>query len=346
MAVQFSILMPVYNIQKYLRQTVDSLLSQDFRNFEVVIVDDGSTDGTPQILESYGAQIRFCRQANTGAEFARNKAASLAQGEYLVMMDHDDVLLPCALSTYDRIIRTFGSPALIIGAMAYFQDGQTVPPGAPSPGRVQVLKYENFLAKDVEVGITNSRIVIRKSVFDAIGGYGNGGEPAFPSDDFNLIFKAGADGPCIVVQEPTTVVRRMHETNFVRDVGAVIGGIFGLIRFDREGRYPAGRSQRLGRYAIIGGFSAVWALNYCWRKQHRWQAVRMLLGTAPMVAVAVWRRLLRNLRTPTKPILLTEERAGTKVAPAVSISSAMKRPAEDSASGYEGTLQHSSKNRG
>jgi cellulose synthase/poly-beta-1,6-N-acetylglucosamine synthase-like glycosyltransferase len=76
MAVRFSILMPVYNIQKYLRQTIDSLLSQNFRDFEVVIVDDGSTDQTPQILESYGARIRVCRQANTGAEFARNKAAS------------------------------------------------------------------------------------------------------------------------------------------------------------------------------------------------------------------------------------------------------------------------------
>jgi glycosyltransferase involved in cell wall biosynthesis len=325
MAVQFSILMPVYNIQKYLRQTIDSLLSQDFRDFEVVIVDDGSTDETPRILESYGTQIRVCRQANTGAEFARNKAASLARGEYLVMMDHDDVLLPGALSTYDRIIRTFGFPALIIGAMAYFQDGQTVPSAAPPVGPAKVLRYEDFLAKDVEVGITNSRIVIRKAVFDAIGGYGNRGEPAFPADDFNLIFKAGADGPCIVVQEPTTVVRRMHETNFVRDVSAVITGIFGLIRFDRQGRYPAGISQRLGRYAIIGGFSAVWALNYCWRKKHRWQAIRMLLGTAPMVAVAVWRRFLRTLRTPTQPIFLTDERAKTKAAAAASISGAARR---------------------
>jgi glycosyltransferase involved in cell wall biosynthesis len=307
--MRFSILMPVYNIEKYIRQTVDSLLSQDFPDFEIVVVDDGSTDRTPQILESYGSQIRLFRQANSGADFARNKGASLAQGEYLVMMDSDDILLPCALSTYDRIIRTFGSPPLIIAAMTYFQDNQTIPSSTPIPALVKARKFKNFLSKDVQVGITNSRIVMRKSVFDEIGGYGNRGEPTFPADDFNLIFKAGAHSPCIVVAEPNTIVRRMHEANTVRDVGRVIDAIFGLIRLDRQGRYPAGMDQRIGRYTIIGGFSVIWAINYCWRKNHRWQAVRMLVGTAPMVAIAIWKRFLRVFRTPAPLVVLSQEPA-------------------------------------
>jgi hypothetical protein len=207
---------------------------------------------------------------------------------------------------------------------------------------VKVLKFKNFLSKDVQVGITNSRIVIRKSVFDEIGGYGNRGEPAFPSDDFNLIFKAGAQSPCIVVQQPDTIVRRMHEANFVRDVAAVIDGIFGLIRLDKQGRYPAGPGQRLGRYAIIGGFSVVWAINYCWRRKHRWQAVRMLAGTAPMVVVAVWKRFLRVFRAPTRPIILPQEQS--KMNPGTQISGVAQAPEGEPSYGTE-SLQRVPENR-
>jgi glycosyltransferase involved in cell wall biosynthesis len=276
------------------------------------VVDDGSTDRTPQILESYGPSIKVFRQPNSGAENARNKAASLASGEYLAMMDHDDILPPCALAIYDRAIRALDSPPLIIGAMTQFQDGEPVPESAPASAQVKLLRFADFLSKDVQVGVTNSRIVIRKSVFDEIGGYGNKGEPAFPADDFNLIFKVGTHGPCIVIQEPITIVRRMHATNFVRDVGAVVGGTLGLVRLDKQGRYPGGKRHRMGRYAVIGGFSLIWAINYCWRTKQRWQAVRLLAGTAPMVAVAVWKRILRSFRTATPLIVLPEEQSQAK----------------------------------
>lgn len=316
MTVRFSVLVPVYNMEKYIRQTIDSLLAQDFTDYEIIVVDDGSSDGTPQILESYGTQIKVFRQANAGAEISRNKAASLASGEYLAMMDHDDILLPCALAVYDRIIRAFDSPPLIIGAMAYSYDEEPAFESSRASAQVKLLKFRDFLSKDVQVGITNSRIVIRRSVFEEIGGYGNNGEPAFPADDFNLILKAGSHGPCIVVREPDTIVRRMHEKNFVRDVGAVVDGILGVVRLDKMGRYPGGRRQRMGRYAVIGGFSLVWAINYCWRRKQRAHGVRLLVGTAPMVAVAIWKRFFRIFRKPTPVIILPEERSQAKSAAA------------------------------
>ena len=107
MKIRFSVLIPAYNIEKYIRQTIDSVLAQSFTDYEVIVIDDGSTDQTPQLLESYGTRIKVIRQSNQGPEAARNKAAALAQGEYLAMLDHDDLLLPCALATYDQIIRNF-----------------------------------------------------------------------------------------------------------------------------------------------------------------------------------------------------------------------------------------------
>jgi glycosyltransferase involved in cell wall biosynthesis len=101
MNIRFSVLMPAYNREKYVGQAIDSVLSQGFKDFELFVIDDGSTDKTLQVLESYGARIKLLRQNNQGPEVARNKAAALAQGEHLVLLDSDDLLLPGALATYD-----------------------------------------------------------------------------------------------------------------------------------------------------------------------------------------------------------------------------------------------------
>lgn len=305
MKVRFSILIPTYNAEKYLRQTIDSVFSQTFTDYEVIVVDDGSTDQTLQVLESYGTRIRVIQQSNQGAEAARNKAAALAHGEYLAMLDHDDLFLPRALTTYDQIIRNFDSPPLIIGCMLYFRDEQSVQ--AQASHQVEIVKFQDYPSKDVSIPLSNSRIVIRKSVFEGIGGYGNGGAKAFPPDDFNLLLKLGTEGPCILVQKPYTVAYREHQTNTLRDVKAVADGILGLARFENQGRYPGGSKRFWDRYAVIGGLASNWAFRHCWRRGHRKLALRLLLGTAPMVAAAVWKRLFRRFRKPPPVIVLPEE---------------------------------------
>ncbi|MGD1154715.1 MAG: glycosyltransferase family 2 protein [Terriglobia bacterium] len=307
MKVRFSVLIPVHNIEKYVRQTIDSVLSQAFTDYEVIVIDDGSTDQTPQVLESYGTRIKVVRQPNRGPEAARNKAAALAHGEYLAMLDHDDLLLPCALATYDRIIRTFDSPPLIIGSMKFFRDGQSIPAEAQASRPVEILRYPDYLSKDVPIGLSNSRLVIRKSVFDEVGGYGNRGVAAFPPDDFNLILKIGTYGPCLVVQKPYTVGYREHETNTIRNLKAVADGFLRLARFENQGRYPGGSERRWARYAILGGVASSYAISHCWRGGHRKLALRLLLGMAPMVFAAVWKKFLSYLRKPTQPIVLPEQ---------------------------------------
>jgi glycosyltransferase involved in cell wall biosynthesis len=119
--VRFSILMPVYNREKYLRQAIDSVLAQTFTDYELIAVDDGSTDGSVELLESYGDQIKILKQHHQGPEVARNTAAAIAEGAYLVFLDSDDFLFPNALATYDQVIRNFDLPPLILGTMLFFQ---------------------------------------------------------------------------------------------------------------------------------------------------------------------------------------------------------------------------------
>jgi len=306
MKVQFSVLMPAYNREKYVRQAIDSVLSQVFTDYEVFVIDDGSTDQTLQVLESYGTRIKVLRQPNQGPEVARNKAAALAHGEYLVLLDSDDLLLPCAFATYDRIIRTFDSPPLIIGSMTYFQDAHSIPANAQAPNLVKVLRYPDYLSKDVPIALFTSRIVIRKSVFDEVGGFRNSTAATFHMDGFNLILKVGTYGPCIVVQKPYTVAYRQHEANSIRNLRAIADGILVLARSEHQGQYPGGSERRWGRYAFIGGIASTWAIKSCWRGGHRKLALRLLLGTAPMVFAAVWKKFLTYLRKPTQPIVLPE----------------------------------------
>jgi glycosyltransferase involved in cell wall biosynthesis len=306
MKPRFSILMPAYNREKYVGRAIDSVLSQDFTDYELFVIDDGSTDRTLQVLESYGTRIKVLRQANQGPEVARNKAAAVARGEYLVLLDSDDLFLPCALATYDQVIRALDSPPLIIGAMTNFQDGQSIPVASQEPLATKVLKYPDYLSKDVRLGLSSSRIVLRKSVFDEVGGLRNTTASSFHLDSLNLILKVGTYGPCIVVQQPCTVAYRHHADNTIRSLGPMADGILELARSEHQGKYPGGSKRRLDRYACIGAIAFSWSFGYCLRGR-RWKLFfRLLRATAPMVLAALWRKVFTSLRKPTQAIVLAE----------------------------------------
>jgi glycosyltransferase involved in cell wall biosynthesis len=306
MAVRFSILMPVYNREKYVRQAVDSVLSQAFTDHELLVVDDGSTDGSAEVLESYGNRIRLIRQPNQGPEVARNRALALARGEYIVGLDSDDFLFPFALATYDRIIRSCDSPPVVIASLVYYQDGESIPAQLQAASPVEILRYRDYLSKEVPIPVSNSQMIIRKSVVDEVGGFRKSTPQTFHNDDLNMMLMVGTRGPCIVIQKPYTVGYRQHEGNSIRNVKGIADGLLLLARAERRGQYPGGRKRRSDRYALIGGRSSSWALRYCWRARQRKLALRLLAGTAPMVVAALWKRLVRYMRKPTEPIVLPE----------------------------------------
>ena len=95
--IEVSVIIPVYNVEKYLRQCLDSVISQTLRDIEIICVDDGSTDSSPQILADYAARdhrVRIVQQQNGGAGAARNNGMSFASGKYLSFLDSDDFFEP------------------------------------------------------------------------------------------------------------------------------------------------------------------------------------------------------------------------------------------------------------
>lgn len=91
-----SILIPAYNVEKYIERSLESALNQTYKNIEVVVVDDGSTDGTAEIIKKYQSdrRVKYVYQNNKGLASARNTAMKNAEGEYFAMLDADDVFLP------------------------------------------------------------------------------------------------------------------------------------------------------------------------------------------------------------------------------------------------------------
>jgi glycosyltransferase involved in cell wall biosynthesis len=301
---RFSILMPVYNREKYVGQAIDSVLAQTFKDYELFAVDDGSTDLSAAVLVSYGTRINFLEQSNQGPEVARNKAAALARGEYLVFFDSDDYLFPFALETLDKVISSFDSPTLIMGSMERFQDEN--PPEEPHDRTIRVIKYPDYLSKTRPVG--TMCIVVRKSDFDAVGGLRNTTAQTWYCDDNTLLLKVGVRGQCILIESPCTSAYRQHGENSTKNAEAFANGLMRLADSERQGVF-GGKERKADRYAYIGGRAAAWAFYYCWKAGHRKLALKLLSETAPMVSMAVLRKFLRTFRHSTEPIVLEGHRA-------------------------------------
>ena len=115
----FSVIIPTYNREATVRDTLQSIERQVFRDFEVIVVDDGSTDGTVEIAESFSF-VRVIRQQNSGPGVARNTGVKTATGQYIAFLDSDDVWFPWTLSNYANLIAQHQSPAFVTGKPQLF----------------------------------------------------------------------------------------------------------------------------------------------------------------------------------------------------------------------------------
>lgn len=108
-----SVILPVYNGENYVRAAVESVLAQTLRDFELLVVDDGSKDSTPDIMRSYAdARVRYVRQENTGVAGAFNHGIRLARGRYISWLSHDDRFLPEKLERQVAALSALEGPAV------------------------------------------------------------------------------------------------------------------------------------------------------------------------------------------------------------------------------------------
>ena len=107
-----SVVIPVYNGENYLRLALESVLRQTFQDFEIIVIDDGSKDSTPDIAQSFGERVRYVRQENAGVAAAVNHGIRLARGRYFAWLSHDDLWAPEKLSAQLEALQRVDGPAV------------------------------------------------------------------------------------------------------------------------------------------------------------------------------------------------------------------------------------------
>ena len=119
----FSIIIPVFNVEEYIHNVVQSVLKQNYTDYEIILIDDGSTDQSGTICDEYAkkhSQIYVIHQTNGGLSSARNTGLTIAQGEYIVFVDGDDMLAKGALRKFVEVIHEYNSPECIINRRQAF----------------------------------------------------------------------------------------------------------------------------------------------------------------------------------------------------------------------------------
>lgn len=120
-----SVIVPVYHVQAYLRECLDSLLCQTYKNLEIILVDDGSTDGSGEICDEYGrkdVRVRVIHQKNSGPSAARNVGLDCAQGEYIAFADGDDVVSSVYIERLYQLLKKFQADISICGYTRWEED--------------------------------------------------------------------------------------------------------------------------------------------------------------------------------------------------------------------------------
>ncbi len=130
MTPTISVIVPVYNVEHYLAQCIDSILAQTFADFELILIDDGSPDDCGRICDEYAekdTRIRVIHQENGGVSKARNRAIDIAQGEYVCFVDSDDLILPMYLERLFTAITENNADIASCGHyITHYQNGQVI----------------------------------------------------------------------------------------------------------------------------------------------------------------------------------------------------------------------------
>jgi len=286
--IRFSILIATYNQRDFIRDAVDSALLQRDSSMEIIVVDDGSNDGTAEILRQYGDSIQLLAFAgNRGAAEARNQAAARAKGEYLVFLDGDDLIMPWALDVYDRIIME-RRPAFILARYSEFTGPIPILTDQDVPDRIEFVEYESLMAKDRSCGMSASTFVIQRQAFQNVRGWSPG---IFQMDSVDLAAKLGCSGHVILICLPYTVFYRAHASQTIRNVPPFLRMAYHILRKEKAGEYPGSLGQRFRRYAWLGGIIWFW-VQRALRAGYYLGAVGLGVSGLPMILAAITKRVI------------------------------------------------------
>jgi glycosyltransferase involved in cell wall biosynthesis len=273
----FSVIIPTFNRRALLEQALATVTEQTCKDYEVVVVDDGSNDGTLQYLAGLGDRLRWISQNNCGPGAARNAGAAIASGEYLAFLDSDDLWFPWSLAAIRTLLLAHERPSLLFAKFADFVDQadlQSIAAVDPPSG----MAFDCYLASashDFFAGA--GMIAVDRIVFARSGGFT---EVRLNGEDHDLALKLGEARGFVQVTEPVTLAHRVHPGNEMGNIASTAAGIARLIATEKERRYPGGERHGVARRHIISRHARAAAVA-CLKGGHVRDGWRLYRETLP-----------------------------------------------------------------
>lgn len=207
-----TVIVPTYNSEVHLVQTLDSILAQSYQDLELIVVDDGSTDGTCAALAPYGERLRLLRQANAGVSSARNRGLAAARGEFVCFVDHDDYWfedkLALQLAEFERdpalgVVFSAFTPWLPDGDGRYAEPSSLRDQTAGLDPHWTGWVYHRLL---IDNWVLTSSALVRRSVLDQCGGF----DEALPyGEDWELWLRVSRHYRFAKLRRVTTLYRQL-----------------------------------------------------------------------------------------------------------------------------------------
>ena len=221
-----SIIIPTYNCALYIAETIASILNQSFKDIELIVVDDGSTDATRDIVASFGSSVRLVTQANAGVCVARNRGIREAAGKYICLMDHDDYWFPHKLARQISMLEQQPETGVVYSSFILWHRDES---GGqfPSPNTFDLNSYSDDTVPEfsgwiyhqflIDCWMLTSTAMFRAEIFDQCGLF----DESLPySEDWELWLRISHSYPFVQLRRPTTLYRQhAHQGNrLARDI--------------------------------------------------------------------------------------------------------------------------------
>ncbi|MBW2408337.1 MAG: glycosyltransferase [Deltaproteobacteria bacterium] len=207
-----SVVIPTFNRGWIVKEAIESVLTQDFTDFELIMVDDGSTDNTPEILREFGSDIRVIRQSNSGVSAARNCGIQASVGRWIAFLDSDDLWRPQKLSLQVDFFTGHADAMICQTEEQWIRNGVRVNP------KVRHHKFSGLIfERSLELCLVSpSAVMIRKDLFNEVGLF----DESLPAcEDYDLWLRVSCRFPVYLIDTPLIIKRGGHDDQLSRAPG-------------------------------------------------------------------------------------------------------------------------------
>jgi glycosyltransferase involved in cell wall biosynthesis len=245
--IAFSVIIPTYNRSRLLREALRSVFAQEYTDYEVIVVDDGSTENIAAVTREFGECVKYFRQENCGPGAARNLGIAHATGEYITFLDSDDLCFPWTLPVYASVIQRCRSPAFVAGKSFQFRDDHKLKHVQLS--EIRYAEFADYYASGDEWRWWGaSSFVIRSDVLRSVKGFTSLWVNA---EDADLAMRVGTAPGFVQVTDPCTFAYREHTASAMADIERTVAGTRHMIEQEQNGKYPGGDRRFRERIRIL-----------------------------------------------------------------------------------------------